>query len=277
MPNNCNIAEKCTLNLKRRFVRDALFHKDYTAFTNNLISSGYAERVPTTDLSHSDRKVWYIPHGVSHLKKGKIRVVFDCAASFQGTSLNAQLLSGPDLPRTLIGVLTRFRKEPVVLMSDIEAMIHQVQVPEEDVDLLRFLWLPSGDFTQCLEEYRMIVRLFGATSSPSCANFAVRRCTEDNKDFFSQQVFETIMYNFYVDDCLASVASEQEAISLYKDIKTIYAKGGLNLTKWISNSRSVLASIPDEERAKEVKDLDLDSLPAERALGVYWCVQSDTF
>lgn len=43
--------------------------------------------------------------------------------------------------------------------------------------------------------------------------------------------------------------------------------------------RGVLASIPEEERAKEVKDLDLDhdSLPVERALGVRWCVQSDTF
>lgn len=127
MPNNRNIAEQCTLNLKRRFVRDALFHKDYTAFMNNLISSGYAERVPSTDLSHSDRKVWYIPHqGLYHPKKGKIRVVFDCATSFQGASLNAQLLSGPDLTSTLIGVLTRFRKEPVVLMSDIEAMFLQV-------------------------------------------------------------------------------------------------------------------------------------------------------
>lgn len=90
---------------------------------NNLISSGYAERVPATDLARSDGKVWCIPHHRAyHPKKGKIRIVFDCAASFQGASLNAQLLSGPDLASTLIGVLTRFRKEPVVLMSDIEAM-----------------------------------------------------------------------------------------------------------------------------------------------------------
>lgn len=118
---------------------------------DNLLSNGYAERVPTTHLARSDGKVWYIPHhGVYYPKKGKIRVVFDCAASCQGASLNTQLLSGRDLTSTLIGVLTRFRKEPVVLMSDVEAMFHQVQVPEEDVDLLRFLWWSSGDFTQCM-------------------------------------------------------------------------------------------------------------------------------
>eukprot|EP00105_Crassostrea_gigas_P026830 XP_011447911.1 PREDICTED: uncharacterized protein LOC105342609 [Crassostrea gigas] len=38
-------------------------------------------------------------------------------------------------------------------------------------------------------------------------------------------------------------------------------------------------SIPVSERAKEVKtlDLDRDTLPIERALGVQWCVESDFF
>ncbi|KAK3541659.1 hypothetical protein QTP86_034663, partial [Hemibagrus guttatus] len=106
-----------------------------------------------------------------------------------------------------------------------------------------------------MEEYRMVVHLFGATSSPSCANFALRRCAEDNKDFFTQQVFETIMYSFYVDDCLASVASEQEAIFLYKDLKNICAKGGFHLTKWISNSRAAgqqqMADLPEGRVSSE--------------------------
>lgn len=54
--------------------------------------------------------------------------MFDSLASFQGFSLNVQLLSGPDLTNDLIGVLTRFRKEAVVLMSDTEAMFYQVHV-----------------------------------------------------------------------------------------------------------------------------------------------------
>ena len=61
MPNNCSIVEQRTLNLKR-FIKDSLFHDDYIGFMNNLISSGYAEKVPTTDLKRSDGKVWYIPH-----------------------------------------------------------------------------------------------------------------------------------------------------------------------------------------------------------------------
>lgn len=164
-------------------------------------------------------------------------------------------------------------------MADVEAMYHLVRVPIEDSNLLRFLWWPDGELSQPLEEYRMRVQLFGATSSPSCANFALRKCAEDNRDSFSVQVVETIMHSFYVDDCLASVASESQAVALYHDLRAICARGGFQLKKWVSNSRRVLAMIPEEEKAKDVKalDLDYDTLPVERALGVQWCVESDAF
>ncbi|KAK0145450.1 hypothetical protein N1851_015638 [Merluccius polli] len=46
---------------------------------------------------------------VYHPKKGNLRVVFDCGAEFRGNSLNSQLLQGPYLTNSLLGVLTRFR------------------------------------------------------------------------------------------------------------------------------------------------------------------------
>lgn len=56
-------------------------------------------------------------------------------------------------------------------------------------------------------------------------------------------------------------------------------KGGFHLTKFTCNRRAVLLRIPENERSKEVKSiaLDCDNLPVERALGVQWCVQSDSF
>ena len=52
----------------------------------------------------------------------------------------------------------------------------------------------------------------------------------------------------------------------------------MRLHKFISNSKEVIAKIAPEDRAKGVKDLDLQSdvLPIERAVGVQWCVESDT-
>ena len=73
-------------------------------------------------------------------KPGKIRVVFDCNAEFKEVSLNKNLMSGPDLTNQIVGVLTRFREEPVVIMGDNESMFHQVMVQREDRSFLRFLW-----------------------------------------------------------------------------------------------------------------------------------------
>ena len=76
-------------------------------------------------------KSWYVPHhGVYHPSKpGKIRVVFDCNAEFQGKSINRELLSGADLTNQIIGIMTRFREEKIAFMADIEAMYHWVLVP----------------------------------------------------------------------------------------------------------------------------------------------------
>ena len=52
-------------------------------------------------------------------------------------------------------------------------------------------------------------------------------------------------------------------------------KGNFRLTKFVSNEKSVLAAIPAAERT--IKDLDLDKLPVERALGLQWDVANDTF
>lgn len=141
---------------------------------------GYAESVPTEKLDCCTGRVWYISHhGVHHPKKRTLRVVFDCGATFMGTSLNEQLLQGPNLTSTLVGVLLRFRQEAVAVMGDIQSMFHQVKVPEEDRDFLRFLWWPEGDLTKEVSEFRMTVHLFGAVSSPSCASFALRKTADD--------------------------------------------------------------------------------------------------
>ncbi len=66
---------------------------------------------------------------------------------------------------------------------------------------------------------------------------------------------------------------------MVKDLTAVCSKGRFQLSKWISNSRKVLASIPEERLSKSTKDLNLDkdNLPVERVLGLYWCVESDAF
>ncbi|KAK7938621.1 hypothetical protein WMY93_001947 [Mugilogobius chulae] len=72
---------------------------------------------------------------------------------------------------------------------------------------------------------------------------------------------------------------EKDAVQLISDLVQLCSKGGFHLTKWVSNSRLVLASIKEEARGKEIRSLDLtkDQLPTDRALGLQWKVEDDTF
>ena len=91
---------------------------------------------------------WYLPHhGVYHPNKpGKIRVVFDLSAEHHDVSINKEMLPGPDLTNQIVGVLfLRFREEPIAVTGDIEAMFHQVKIPEKQRNYLRFLWWKDTD------------------------------------------------------------------------------------------------------------------------------------
>ena len=280
LPNNYDQAVSRLNSLKSKLSKSPQLHSDYTEFMNAIIDKGYAEIVPDDELVKDNGKVWYIPHhAVYHPRKpNKVRVVFDCAATYQGMSLNKSLLQGPDMTNTLLGVLLRFRQDHIAIMADIESMFYQVKVPKADCDFLRFVWWPNGNLDKNPVCFRMLVHLFGAVSSPSCANMALRQTVKDNLQPFDQSVTDTILHNFYVDDCLKSVVDEQTGISLISDISALCQQGGFHLTKWTSNSRDVLSNIPLEERSKEIKELnfDVDNIPPERALGVYWTIESDS-
>ena len=103
----------------------------------------------------------------------------------------------------------------------------------------------------------MMVHLFGAASSPSCASFALLQTAEENKNDISQDTINTVRQNFYVDDCLQSVRSEDQAIQLQSELRDLLSRGGFHLMKFMSNSKRVLESVPESERALSAKNLDL--------------------
>ena len=90
LPNNREQALKRLLWQKKKMTQNERYRSDYVTFINDMIDKGYAEKVPKESLNTEIGKTWYVPHhGVYHPKKPeKIRVVFDCSATFGGTSLN---------------------------------------------------------------------------------------------------------------------------------------------------------------------------------------------
>lgn len=100
LPNNKVCAVYCFKCLERRLKKDMQYYTDYTAFMNETITCGDAEKVLPGEAEKCS--AWYIPHhGVYYPKKpGTTRVIFDCSAKLQGTSLNGHLLTSPELSQT---------------------------------------------------------------------------------------------------------------------------------------------------------------------------------
>ncbi|KAK0130929.1 hypothetical protein N1851_034390 [Merluccius polli] len=277
LPNNKHCAVVRLNHLKRKLSKDERYKEQYTEFMAGVIGKGDAEEVNDDGI---EGEKWYIPHhGVFHPRKpGKLRVVFDCSAKCNGTSLNDHLLSGPDLTNNLTGVLLRFRQHPVALMCDIEKMFHQFRVYESDREYLRFLWWKDGDLSAQPKEYHMNVHLFGAASSPGCANYGLQHLAKEYQHIYPLGS-QFIMRNFYVDDGITSVDKANSAIQLVQEARELCAKGGLRLHKFISNDMTVMENIPPSERATNVKDLNLtfDDSPLERTLGIQWRIDTDCF
>ena len=248
---------------------------DYLEFMGKIIKKGHASHVPRVEALPPPGRFWYLPHFATyHNTKHTIRVVFDSSCEFQGVSLNKALLPGPDLMNNLTGVLMRFRKKNIAVMCDVEQMFHFFYVDPPHRDLLRFLWFEENNPSKPTVEYRMNVHLFGNGPSPAVAIYRLCRTASDG-----EEAKRFIHRNFYVDDGLASLANVQQAIELVKNAQASLATANLRLHKVVWNSVEVMEAFPAEDRAKDMRDLDLrhDSLPAQRSLGVFWNLEMDAF
>ncbi|MBM6549261.1 hypothetical protein, partial [Streptococcus dysgalactiae] len=277
IPNNKDMVEKRLQYLKRRLQRVPHLKAKYVEVMQRNIELGYIEKVDEP-VNHGQR-LWYLPHHpvINPKKPDKVRVVFDCAAKFQGLSLNDRLLQGPDWTTPLIEVLCRFRLGRIAVAADIKEMFLQVKIPTEHRDAFRLLWWPNNDMDKAASEYRLTVHPFGAISSPFCANYALQETAKRYGAYVNKSAVLSIPSNFYVDDYLKSFDDVTTAIGQRKQLTKLLSMGGFHLTKWISSSRDVLNSIPEEERAPNVREFHGSSLPIERTLGIQWDAEKDEF
>lgn len=90
-------------------------------------------------------------------------------------------------------------------------------------------------------------------------------------------MLNTVLHNFYVDDCLKSVNTLETAIPLVSQVTRLLSMRGFHLTKFVSNSRALMMSIPKEEWGKSFTTLDVrqDELQTECALGLLWDIGSE--
>ena len=70
----------------------------------------------------------------------------------------------------------------------------------------------------------MLVHLFGAKSSPSCASFCLKRTALNNLDEFGEETINTVNRNFYVDDCPKSFPTTDKAARLSGKLQELLSR-----------------------------------------------------
>ncbi len=278
LQNNKIQANNRLMSLTRKLRTHPEIKEHFVDFKRKIFENEHAELTPQLQ---KNEECWYLPmFGVYHPKKpGQIRVVFDSSARHQGVSLNDVLLTGPNVNNSLLGVLLRFRRERVAVMADIQQMFHSFVVAKEHRNFLRFLWYGNNDLNNEVLEYQMRVHVFGNSPSPAVAIYGLRRAALTGKQDYGPEARHFVERNFYVDDGLTSLPTEEEAIKLLKATQEMLAQSNLHLHKIASNKVEVMKAFPSEDLAKELKNLDLNTghPPVQRSLGVSWDMTEDVF
>lgn len=278
LPNNREQARTHLATVTKTLRKHPERREHFTEFMNKLFENGHAEVAPPL---LPDEECSYLPFfGVYHPQKpGQVRVVFDSSEQHQGVYLNDVLLTGPNMNNSLLGVLLRFRREPVAVTTDIQQMFHCFVVCEDHRYFLRFLWHCNSDLNDDIIEYRMCVHVFGNSPSPSVATYILRRAAAEGERDYGIEARLFVERNFYVDDGLLSVPSEEEAITLLHNTQDMLALSNLQLHKILSNRVATMRAFPPDDLAKGMKDLYLstDPPPMQRSLGVSWDISEDVF
>lgn len=277
LPYNRDACFKRLLHLEKKMQKDPVLQAAMIDKIKSNVLKGYARKLSQIEAEERTDRTFYLPIFaiINDNKPGKIRVVYDAAAKVEGFSLNDYLLKGPDFLVPLISVLFKFRERPVAVCGDIAEMFHRIKIRHDDQHSQRFLWR-DGDVNKKPDDYAMVAMTFGATCSPSTAQFVKNKNALQFMNQFPRAVL-SITNRHYVDDLLDSFDDEEEAIRTIKDIIYIHQEGGFEIRNFSSNKVEVLRAIQESDN-NNCKDLSLKNpQDTEKVLGMYWRTDKDTF
>lgn len=277
LPDSMPMALQRYSTVARKMRRDSTYAQLYVRQIADFVAKGYARRLSPDEAAARTDRTWYLPHfGVqSPYKPGKLRIVFDAAATVDGRSLNSVLLKGPDLNQPLFGILMQFRMRPVGVCADIAEMFLQIGMQPTDRAAQRFLWRADGGSPP--DVYQMDVMTFGATCSPTSAQYVKNRNALEHENEFPEAA-EAVRKMHYVDDYVASFTTEEEAARITADVVEVHRRGGFVLRGFVSNSHAVLETLgaaPTDQSL--VVDMQLDPTACQKILGLRWQTHDDTF
>ena len=237
LPDNRPLAETRLRSLEKSLSKNNEKARMYDEVISQYTANNWAIPLSEEDLKADTKPVYYLPHhGVYRpdKKSTPLRVVFDPASPYHGVSLNSFLFKGPGLIGNLLGVLLRFREEPVAFSGDISKMFLQILLPKEDTHVHRFLWR-NLDTTREPTTYALQRVTFGDKPSPDMASFVMLKIAKENEKECPRAA-TILKRDRYVDDLIHSCPSTDEAVKSMEEVDTVLSTGSFKIKEWICSS-----------------------------------------
>ncbi|KAG5684073.1 hypothetical protein PVAND_013322 [Polypedilum vanderplanki] len=249
------------------------------AFNNNFkseIDDGYIRAATAADM-HTTNNVNYVPMSLvvnANKRPIKTRNVYDASAKFKGTSLNANLLPGPNLLIDILKPHMKMRECSIAFTGDIKSMFNRFKIDPADQNCQRILW--RANTAQSMQIFIKESMLFGPTCSPFVSQFGKNYIAHKFKNEFPATA-ESIKTEVYMDDWLTSVPTLEEAIQRASEGIKIFAAANMQLISIQSNSSELLTALPLAHVKKELIPLFTDTHVGyvSKVLGISWDTSSD--
>lgn len=169
-----------------------MYHKQI----ESKIERGVARKLTKEEIEDYNGPVFYISHHEVLKLESKTtpyHIVFNSSANFHGHVLNEYYAKGPDTLNNLLGVILRFREEPVAIIGDIEKKFHSISIPLLDQMTHRLLWRDLDEWREP-DTYVMTTVNMGDRLSGTIVIATLRKMAEMSKDEFprsSETILET--------------------------------------------------------------------------------------
>jgi hypothetical protein len=238
-------------------------------YFDKLHKSGYIEKLPREAQFETDS--YYLPWFpvIDRTRDStKMRMVFDAAAKDkEGKSLNSEIEDTPNRLNDLLTILLKFRRYKFAVTGDVSEMFLRIRMEPQDRKYHRFFIHK--------ELWQWISVIFGEKSSPDASQKVVATCAEMQNLQHAKRVIEEAMY---VDDMIDSFKDLNEAIETCKEIIQCLITANMKITKFYSNSKEILDSLPKELLSKKVSFKEKDTiLEASKVLGLNYRAEEDEF
>jgi hypothetical protein len=268
LPSNLGLAFGRLKSLCHRLAGDERKMAAYDAVISDQLKQGIIEEVPQDSEA---TLVHYLPHQpveTPNKTTTKLRVVMDASARLNKSfkSLNDVVYRGPVILPALAGMLLRFRRPRIAILSDVAKAFLQILLDEPDRDLVRFLWIrdtKKGASKENLVTYRFTRVVFGVNASPFLLAATIRHHLAQ----YSLPIAQEIDKNIYVDNVLLSADSTAEAIAKFNKSKQIFDEASMLLREFVSNDRPFNEHVASLEKVASTNYV--------KVLGIGWLITQE--